>query len=434
MKNKWLVRFLTVIVCFVSFVTIVGAQTRYTSGVKGSDYTNSSKLASKLDSIFAGNASIYSDSKCNNLVNTALGQKTVPNNNVTQYVGPKGGPAPVSGTSCWIYGNGVYYTLFNEAVGNGTAGSNSEKLSGVKGNKITYENFQNWGVRKGVGAYIRVGTHSIVLLGYDSNYLTYLSGNDDGHGLVCVVKESWDNVSKNSNIKGNIDHIIQPKQSYFDSLYPTCSHDSYYTSEGRCKKCGSWAPYTATSVTVGTYKVSSGKTAYLRVHPYIVSDETIGELVATLSAGTQVTVSGGVKNYFGNVWYEVTYGSKKGYIVSTSLTFVSAPDSTLKISPSQTTYTINKGSSCELRGSITSNYTITSVVATIDGHSPYEYANFNPNSKTVDMGDYSSGKLNSFKGATLSVGTHVLTITANCGNIEARIPKESNGAAQDVLA
>ena len=209
--------------------------------------------------------------------------------------------------------------------------------------------------------------------------------------------------SKNTGTNTKITGVARPHY---------CSHDSNYTSHGRCDNCKAWNPGAPVSVTTGTYKVSSGKTAYLRVHPYEISNAANGEPAIALSAGAQVTVTGGVKNSIGNIWYEVTYGNEKGYIYSGNLTFVSAPASTLKISPEKDTYTITKGSICNLRGTITSNYTITSVVATLEGHTPKEYANFNPKSTSVDMYDYASNRLNSFDAGSLSVGTHKLYIVA----------------------
>ncbi len=84
--------------------------------------------------------------------------------------------------------------------------------------------------------------------------------------------------------------------------------------------------------------------------------------------------------------------------------------STLEITPDRTSYTIIQGNPCNISGTITSNYTITRVTGTFDETD--RYADFNPDSNTVDIADYSSGRLNSFEGARLSAGTHQLVITA----------------------
>ena len=54
--------------------------------VDGYDYTTSDKLAKKLNTVFDGNASVYANKSCTTLVNTKVGNKTVPNNGVTQYI------------------------------------------------------------------------------------------------------------------------------------------------------------------------------------------------------------------------------------------------------------------------------------------------------------------------------------------------------------
>lgn len=97
---------------------------------------------------------------------------------------------------------------------------------------------------------------------------------------------------------------------------------------------------------------------------------------------------------------------------SKDVSFTVKEESKLKIAPTKTSYTITHGSTCSIGGKITSNYKITNVKATLDGK---QYANFSPNSKSVDISDSSSGKLNSFKGANLDVGTHKIVITATDG-------------------
>ena len=184
--------------------------------VDGSDYTGSVMLASALNDIFDGNANVYYDAGFTKMVNTKLGSSRVPNNGVNKYVGPYGDQEDNVGTSCWIYANGVYYTLFGECTGNGTAGENSEKLdlSGSQNKNFTYENFIAWGVRPEPGALIRTRCgHSMVVLDYDAEGLTILDGNGNGKGLVAIREMKWD--SQDFRAK----YIIQPTQVYFDILY-----------------------------------------------------------------------------------------------------------------------------------------------------------------------------------------------------------------------
>jgi hypothetical protein len=184
--------------------------------VDGSDCTSSVILASALNDIFDGNANVYYDAEFTKMVNTKLGSSRVPNNGVNRYVGRYGENEDNVGTSCWIYANGVYFTLFGECTGNGTAGENSEKLdlSGSENYKFTYENFLTWGVRPEPGALIRTRCgHSMVILDYDQEGVTILDGNGNGRGLVAIRKMKWD--SQGFRAK----YIIQPSQTYFDILY-----------------------------------------------------------------------------------------------------------------------------------------------------------------------------------------------------------------------
>ena len=184
--------------------------------VDGSDFTSSVILAAALNDIFDGNANVYYDAGFTKMVNTELGSSRVPNNGVNKYVGPYGENEDNIGTSCWIYANGVYYTLFGECTGNGTAGENSEKLdlSGSDNYNFTYENFITWGVRPEPGALIRTRCgHSLVILDYDAEGVTILDGNGNGRGLVAIRKMKWDHQDFRAR------YIIQPTQMYFDILY-----------------------------------------------------------------------------------------------------------------------------------------------------------------------------------------------------------------------
>ncbi len=186
------------------------------SEVDGSDFTSSAILAAALNDVFDGNANVYYDADFTKMVNTELGSSRVPNNGVNKYVGPYGDDEDNVGTSCWIYANGVYFTLFGECTGNGTAGANSEKLdlSGSENYNFTYENFVTWGVRPEPGALIRTRCgHSLVILDYDAEGVTILDGNGNGKGLVAIREMKWDHQDFRAK------YIIQPTQMYFDLLY-----------------------------------------------------------------------------------------------------------------------------------------------------------------------------------------------------------------------
>ena len=184
--------------------------------VDGSDFTELSSLAELLNEIFDGNANVYRDAAFTKQVDTELGTSRVPNNGVNMFVGPYGEDRTDIGTSCWIYANGVYFTLFGEGTGNGTAGEHSEKLDlkTTANRNFTYENFVAWGVRPEPGALIRTRCgHSLIILDYDEEYLTILDGNGNGKGLIAIRKMKWNHQSFRAK------YIIQPTQTHFDSLY-----------------------------------------------------------------------------------------------------------------------------------------------------------------------------------------------------------------------
>ena len=295
----------------VEAVTGVYTWIKDRSKVDGGDYTKSSTLANRLNQIFDGKANIYSNNGCTNLVNTQIGTSNVKNDGVIKYVGPYGGVAINSGTSCWIYANGVYYTLFGECTGNGTAGANSQKLnlSGTSNKKATYNNFKTWGVRQAVGALIRTDTHSMIVLNYDQDYLTILDGNGDGNGLVSIRVRSWDQVNF------SVAYIIQPNETYFYTTYPECNHN--YNNVGICSKCGSeynWKS-TFTSDDAGYYKVTKSGGIYLRTEKPYDASTAKSELI---KEGTQVQVLGSVTNHYQtngvyNKWYKVSYNGQIGY-------------------------------------------------------------------------------------------------------------------------
>lgn len=184
------------------------------SAVDGSYYTTSPALADELNSIFDGNASLYADRECTTPVATELGTSPVKNNGVRKYVGSDDGTMVDMGTSCYVYANGVYYTLFGESTSDGVAGENSEKLNITGTKRASYENFKAWGVRQGAGALIRASGHSMILLDYDQHSITYLDGNGDGRGLISVNKEPWDKF-----FYSRISYIIQPKDHHYAALY-----------------------------------------------------------------------------------------------------------------------------------------------------------------------------------------------------------------------
>ena len=184
--------------------------------VDGTNYTQNSGLAEVLNNILDGNANVFYDAGFTKMVNTKLGTSRVRNNGVNMYVGPVEDGETNVGTSCWIYANGVYYTLFGECTGSGIVGKNSQMLDvkSTENRNFTYENFVAWGVRPEPGALIRTQCgHSLIVLDYNEEGLIILDGNGNGKGLVAIRELAWNYQSFRAK------YIIQPNQEYFDSLY-----------------------------------------------------------------------------------------------------------------------------------------------------------------------------------------------------------------------
>ena len=373
------------------------------SAIDGSDYTSSSTLASKLNQIFDGNASVYSNARCTNLVDTRIGTSNVKNDGVTKYVGPYGGSAINSGTSCWIYANGVYYTLFGECTGNGSAGPNSEKLnlSSTSNTTASYRNFRDWGVRQGVGALIRTSGHSMIVLGYDENYLTILDGNGNSNGLVSIRVRSWDQVNF------SVSYIIQPKESYFSATYPSCSHS--YSSIGKCLYCSTEFDWESTCSAdgIGIYKVTTTFTPRTD-KPY----DAATKASIQLSAGAKVEVLGVYENAFGNKWYKFSYNGQNYYVFNSYLEYVGV--ASLKVtcsdfSPADQAVLEKKAQ--PVIGTVSSNYPLSAIYAYLDGN---HYATWQAGNNSTTQVSLRETDINyALPFSSLSDGKHTIELIAH---------------------
>lgn len=343
MKNKIQSVILCILIASIVLCAIPGkayAQQCITNrnDVRGRDYTKSSAMAAKLDSIFDGNASIYyADGR---LVNTRLGTRNVPDPpSPTLYVGPNAQNAINSGFSCWIYANGVYYTLFNECTGNGDPGQNSVKLSIPSDSIASYSNFIQWGVRQGVGALIRSGTvnvgHSMIVLGYDSDSLTILDGNGDNHGLVAIRVYPW------SEVNFTVAYIIQPKDTFYNDNFPNDIIDTY---EDGCKKYSSYCQIKMTS------------DAYVMSQPCSRATDASSTRMEHPKVGDTYTSTGLFLNTAGNYWYRViAKNGETGYVPSSCFSYVKALQD-VKISGVSAPTDLPVGGRFSIQGNINTEY------------------------------------------------------------------------------
>ena len=226
---------------FDFFNTNVSAKSYITSSssANGSNYTSSTSLASKLNTVFSGDIDIYTNSGCTSEVSMPLGKYM--DNSKQYYVKSKTTGNNVTGWQCYIYANAVYNKLFNEWPGHGTSFSHSKVVISGGSNTASYSMFSNAGVKCGAymrtttkssGAYNSSGGHSLIILSYDQSYISYLEGNGDGNGLIRIAKMTWSefNSGQLSGRSRYISHVVQPTDSYYASLYGGSQSGNYTSS------------------------------------------------------------------------------------------------------------------------------------------------------------------------------------------------------------
>ncbi len=284
--KRWSVWLLTVLVMLTLATPVFAAlpsgtgQITNCSMVSGSEFSSKTSIAKKLDKMFAGDIGLYKDSGKTKPVNAALGTRNVPNNGVYQYWGP----APRAGTSCFAYANAFYGHFYDGVYPHHSLNSN-HKVIKAKG-KITYENFVKWGVRDDAAVYIREGNHSIIVLTYDKNYITYVDGNGDAKGLIAIRKEAWKRGTGANIYNQKPSLIVQPTAKYFPKgnmksngaiscLQGGNSHDwdhPVVTKEATCKETGTKA-FTCLDCGI-TKEETIGKTTDHNYGQWIVTKES----------------------------------------------------------------------------------------------------------------------------------------------------------------
>ncbi|MBR0137879.1 MAG: hypothetical protein IJM15_05665, partial [Erysipelotrichaceae bacterium] len=203
MKN-YLRRTLTAVIVTVLIVTqssavAVSAETkRYAkvitdaSEVDVRDYTDSAYLGEKLQQAIEGNIPLYRNWSMTKQVNTALGtsnlKDTAKAGNGYRYIAGRL-DYRWRGSSCFIYAVAAYYHFFDDLIVKEEDDMDELKLTGNR--RLTYENLKRWGVRDTLGAYVRLGEHSFIILKYDEETITWLDGNGNGQGLVAIRTHSW---------------------------------------------------------------------------------------------------------------------------------------------------------------------------------------------------------------------------------------------------
>jgi len=282
--------------------------------ISGSEITKHADLAKKLDTMFAGNIGLYTDQACTNLVNAALGTRSVPNNDVLQYW--NGGYN--SGTSCYAYACAFYGNLYDGAHPVHNVTSNHQLILYPSG-KISYADFLRWGVRDDVPVFVLVGSHAIIVLTYDSDYLVYADGNGDAKGLIAVRKEPW------AEIKGivstaliytsDVSRIVQPTTAYYQDNY--------------LSQCTPYPSHTKLTVNredwIRAFPCSEGTA---NDNGYAVTEEE--HRLKLAKVGETYTAIGLYKNTVPNYWYKVVWKEngvqREGYLWAGAVNPVGSED------------------------------------------------------------------------------------------------------------
>jgi len=190
-----------------------------------------------------------------------------------------------------------------------------------------------------------------------------------------------------------------------------CNNHVYSAKTGLCNGCGD-AYYDTEGVNTLTCTSYADKRFYrvstktdLKVFP---ADEA--KVLNTLSKGRHIRVIGSVGD---GGWYKVTFGttsSGKGFIKASAIEMYT-PDkdsSTIKINDAKDAYTVKHGSNPSLAATVSSNYPIKTIKATI-GSKKFTTKEFKEFYLSKGLLIKSNTKLDFSK---LSVGTHNYTFTA----------------------
>ena len=342
--------------------------------LQGSDYTNSDKLAKALDEVFAGDIDIYSDGAFTLEVSMPVG--IYMSNSTQYYVKSQTSGNPISGWQCYIYGNAVYNKLFKEWVGHANSFAHSQLVISGGENELSYDLMQQAGVR--CGAYLRttgnsdgsyssnVG-HSMIILAYDKDTITYLEGNGDGNGLIRVAIRTWDdfNLRQLSGRGRYIAHMVQPTEEFYQSQYPSCPHEGY-DAIGVCADCGTAYDWQSTQDpwAKGIYRLTE-KVTPRSDGPYSGATEA----ALTLLKGQTIQTTGQYRNAFDQIWYSAQdEAGNTFYVNGASLKFVEylPLEVTCKdFSPEDGAVLEQK--SYPVKGTVTANYPLKSISGYLDG-------------------------------------------------------------------
>ncbi len=265
--------------------------------------------------------------------------------------------------------------------------------------------------------------HSMIFLKCDDNYFYVLHSNwawsGEGRNIVKVSKFSYDvfnkiTVYRADNYPNNVHTCpTTPKDNKGKWNFQTKG-----SKLGACKVCGKEYDWLSTIQTITNKKATlkTSKKNY-KVTLYKKPYEDAGK-AASGNVIKELPITGTLKNAYETDWYEVEYQkNKKGYISKTtleknySIASVSTKQaSTLKISLTKYPNQHTQGNNFGLRGSVSSNYKITSVKGAVVNSKGKTVLSSNdkPNAKSMDV--QKSDLNNSLTFNTLSPGKYTLKV------------------------
>ncbi len=192
----------------------------------GGDFTDSPFLADKLNAVFDGDIDLFNG---NTEVYYPIGSVMV-NSQMYSVRSKVNALSVLYGYQCYIYANAVYNYLFDEFVGHGKGLAHSVAVLSNAGKTASYQLFKDAGVM--CGAYLRTTEnqdgsyngskgHSLIILSYNENEITYIEGNGEGKGYVRGAILSWAdfNARQLSGRNRIICHVVQPTQAYYEQKY-----------------------------------------------------------------------------------------------------------------------------------------------------------------------------------------------------------------------
>lgn len=380
-------------------------------------YTGSDALAAALQLVFKGDIDLYKDSSYTNEGTYAVGG-IIPKS-TKFYVKNKTTGEGISGWQCYIYANAVYNKLFKEWVWHG----DEEKLDHSKvvvpggSPNLSYEIMNEKNVRCGAylrttcnsnGAYNSNVGHSMIILAYNKDGITYLEGNADGEGLIRVTTRTWKEFN-DAQLSGRgryISHIVQPTEEQYLEDYPQCQHETYKDC-GVCVQCGyvyDWKntedPYAR-----GIYKLTE-KVVPRSEAPY--SSAAASKI--TLAKDQKILTTGQYRNAFDQIWYSAEDATGATFYVNgASLKFVEYPE----LEVTCTGFSPSNGARLErkpqpVKGIVTSNYPLKSITGYLDGE---QYAIWTPGDAVVTKVDLRQTLLNDkLSFSNMTGGKHTVTM------------------------